>query len=792
MSNSKRCKTAEESHSELDPGGTNPAKKAKIGTDFEKQAPSRSPEGFEPLSRYRSIKKLQSEEIDLGQFGWPGTPVHDRDQSLRHGSQSDQVSRTLRSSSSQSERLSRAADHSSLRRLIREVLEKADRTIIEIPSLSIIHATANVGRSLQPHRIQEVASEILLTCKEYRKWTKGFYVVQHPDCGGWIAIGGNHRAYVSKKVRGFVSAAKIDNDGMIKILRKMQKCETDGCNPDWDTVALRHICTEIDNQGAFDDCRSLSDEVRRFKQDAMEGFPSDSDRLRLDSKLGIHMLSKTVVEFFNVVWNRPVIVGGDRLSKCVPEAETFQPINLPVSLSKAYDRMASRDRLSRIFSGLNRLASTPGLVEVLDDFPADLNRNRNNEARLYIFGTMKNADFKKLAIHVLKLSREDRAKFDIWNIAARARRSKLCFLSGKPKNQKRKNTSNDQATAQGSNSVINQAKGKEKKDNDNNGTKKRKPWESELPEDDVDPETLNLPRRNSKSLESKSEKEIELDNNSSIVVDSSNLTKSKNPDPVIGDANVDNSQLSAGSSKGQFTEIAKVRPTSLAKKQPRINFPRHSNSSPTISERSTATKSSLPDPTSPSKDESRLVPTQPNDNLEKQAVSPKSKTEPTDTVTQNDQTPLSNVAEIPDLDCTPDDNYEYLVETAIQRIPEAHDIRTLLNFIPPHIRSEAVHVSVNIVERTAKAIAKNEINKSQRLETLCSEKDDRIKELKEFTGVQADIIQSLKDDLSKMKNELHELAESQVKYHGSERCEQKEDEIYRLTTPPLEQEKNED
>ena len=226
-------------------------------------------------------------------------------------------------------------NRSEVRQVVREVLERADRNVVEVPAVSIIHATVNVGRSLQPHRLHQIANEILLTAKEYKHWSKGFYIIRHPDCGGWISIGGNHRAYISKKPRGYVSAAEVDEDGIRKTLGIIQNCEESNTEIRWDDTALRHVCTEIDDQAATDDCRSLRDEVRRFKQDGQDEFPAERNRLRTSGKLGIEILSKSVVEFFKVVWYRPIEVGGDRLSKCVPRTETYLPINLPLSSAKA-------------------------------------------------------------------------------------------------------------------------------------------------------------------------------------------------------------------------------------------------------------------------------------------------------------------------------------------------------------------------------------------------------------------------------------------------------------------------
>ena len=116
--------------------------------------------------------------------------------------------------------------------------------------------------------------------------------------------------------------------------------------------------------------------------------------------------------------------------------------------------------------------------------------------------------------------------------------------------------------------------------------------------------------------------------------------------------------------------------------------------------------------------------------------------------------PHNHKSQIDDLGCTLDENEEVTVETMIQTIPEALEIRALLSFIPVKVRAEAVRVSLGIVQRTVKAMAKDAIDKSTRFETLVSEKEDRIKELK-YNRVQENIIQSLKEDLQRARNEIH-------------------------------------
>lgn len=116
---------------------------------------------------------------------------------------------------------------------------------------------------------------------------------------------------------------------------------------------------------------------------------------------------------------------------------------------------------------------------------------------------------------------------------------------------------------------------------------------------------------------------------------------------------------------------------------------------------------------------------------------------------------LNQKSQIVALNCTPDANEEVTVETMIQKIPDAQEIRTLINLIPVKDRAQAVRLSLGIVQRTAKAIAKDAICKSIRLETLVIEKEDRIEEFKKYNRVLEEIIQSLKDDLRRARNETH-------------------------------------
>ena len=91
-------------------------------------------------------------------------------------------------------------------------------------------------------------------------------------------------------------------------------CKASSTEVRWDDTALQLICTEIDNQVVSDDCRSFGSEVRRYKQDVQDAFPEHRKRLRTAGKLGINILSMSVFEFFKVVWDRPVVVGGDRIT----------------------------------------------------------------------------------------------------------------------------------------------------------------------------------------------------------------------------------------------------------------------------------------------------------------------------------------------------------------------------------------------------------------------------------------------------------------------------------------------
>ena len=83
------------------------------------------------------------------------------------------------------------------------------------------------------------------------------------------------------------------------------------------------------------------------------------------------------------------------------------------------------------------MSSWPGILNILDDFTPDSNHNRDNEPILYISGAIRQLDFRSLAIHFLKFSKERRANFDIWSIAPRARRSKLVLSPNNQENQRR-------------------------------------------------------------------------------------------------------------------------------------------------------------------------------------------------------------------------------------------------------------------------------------------------------------------------------------------------------------------
>ena len=112
---------------------------------------------------------------------------------------------------------------------------------------------------------------------------------------------GKHLAFVRNKARGSVCDSKVEAQDMENILGVMQKSQSPHAVAEWDDTTLCFIRTEIDNQSATNDCRSLADEVRTFKQDALYAYPHDNDPMRTYKKLGIKVLSKTVVEFFNAV-----------------------------------------------------------------------------------------------------------------------------------------------------------------------------------------------------------------------------------------------------------------------------------------------------------------------------------------------------------------------------------------------------------------------------------------------------------------------------------------------------------
>ena len=733
------------------------------------------PKWESPKELKRESQSLPNSNLQLDRGRCPGPPAATRPLSagLQHGMNTPvtwSVKRASRSGQNKESIQQRALHITSLRKLIAEALAKADRNIVEVPAAAIVPATTGFGRTLQPHRLHQIANEIFLTSKVYKKWSKGFYICKHPDCGGYIAIGGNHRAYVSKKVGGFVSAAKIADEDLREAILKMKESEKTTSNSEWDDTILRHICTEIDNQDASDDCRTLGDEVRRFKLDALDAFPIDSQRLRFDPILGIKIIAKTVVEFFAAVWNRPVAVGGNRLSKCVPENETYQPINLPVALAKAYDRMASRDRLNRIFTGLNRLSSWPGLVEILDEFPEDTNRNRNNESRLYIIGTMRQEDFKELARYVLKLSPKQRGEFDVWNISSRARRSKLSLKPPTAKGKRKPRRANKP-----------NSKSKQKP-NDSPRTKKLElniekamPWHTKQTDDDVDPEEVILTKPTDPSTEDNCEPK--LTSEPILRKSTEAATTALNENENLRNATSGGGNLNLNLNNGEFDSIPRLR--QLAQKQPRFGDRKQTAS---------ATQKLLADDDdSPScnnnvqsavnfkkSSDGSSMPAMPS------AIHPKASAEDfreLDIVT-NDK------MEIPNADCRPEYASENLYTTRIEKIPEMREIQTLLNFIPPSIRSEAVQVSLGIVERTARLVAKKEIAKSNRLQDLCAQKDERIEELAKYNDVQADIIQSLKDDLQKARNELFESIDARREYHRSDTNAVESDQIYHLTTPP--------